>query len=158
MSNGLNTLPDTSSGLAIDNQSLGNLRFKAHENPNQALPKVAKQFEAIFVNMMLKSMRNTIPEDSLGNSKQTKMFTGLLDKQLAQNIAQGHGLGLADLIVKQLSPHSSIPSPVHRFGQNTPPPALPLHPPHNFTQVTPTHADKPFTKGLKTPQQDVHHD
>lgn len=157
MPNGISTPTDISSGLAIDNQNLGTLRFNAHKDSTKALPKVAKQFEAIFVNMMLKSMRNTIPDDSLGNSKQTKMFTGLLDKQLAQTISQGHGLGLADMIIKQLTPHSSNPVQSTLLNHGTPNKAFPW-PAHNFTQVTPKTADNLLTTGSKPIRQDVHHD
>jgi flagellar protein FlgJ len=51
--------------------------------------------------MMLKSMRDTVPQDGPGNSQQTKMFQGMLDEQYASALSQGRGLGLADMIVRQ---------------------------------------------------------
>ncbi|MDE2342858.1 MAG: rod-binding protein [Betaproteobacteria bacterium] len=93
---------DTNTQLAIDAQALGNLRLKARQSPDKALRQAAQQFEAVFTNMMLKSMRDATPQNGILDSDQTKMFTSLLDQQLSQNMAT-HGIGLADLMVKQLT-------------------------------------------------------
>ena len=74
------------SSLAIDSQSLNKLRLQAKQSPDQALKAAAKQFETVFLNMMLKSMRDATPQDGVFDSEQTKMFTGMLDQQLAQSM------------------------------------------------------------------------
>ena len=104
----------TSSGtsigsLAIDSQSLNKLRLQAKRSPDQALKAAAQQFETVFLNMMLKSMRDATPQDGAFDSEQTKMFTGMLDQQLAQNMASSRSVGLADLMVKQLSRNQQQP-------------------------------------------------
>lgn len=88
--------------LAIDTQSLEQLRGQAKHSPDQALKAAAQQFESVFLNMMLKSMRDATPQDGMFDSEQTRMFTGMLDQQLAQNMSS-RGIGLADMMVKQLS-------------------------------------------------------
>lgn len=93
---------DATSGLALDAQSLSRLRLQAKDAPNQALKAAAQQFEAVFLNMMLKSMREATPQDGMLDSDQTRMFTGMLDQQFAQSMAS-RGVGLADIMVKQLS-------------------------------------------------------
>lgn len=93
---------DTSSKLALDAQSLEQLRAQAKHSPDQALKAAAQQFESVFLNMMLKSMREATPQDGMFESEQTKMFTGMLDQQLAQSMSS-RGVGLADIMVKQLS-------------------------------------------------------
>ena len=96
-------LPGTDiSSLAADSQSLDKLRLQAKQAPDQALKEAAKQFESVFMNMMLKSMRDATPQDGMFDSEQTKMFTGMLDQQLAQSMAS-RGVGLADVMVRQLS-------------------------------------------------------
>ena len=90
------------SSLAIDSQSLDKLRLQAKQSPDQALKAAAKQFESVFLNMMLKSMRDATPQDGVFDSEQTKMFTGMLDQQLAQSMA-ARGVGLAEVMVRQLS-------------------------------------------------------
>ncbi|HEX5363884.1 MAG TPA: flagellar assembly peptidoglycan hydrolase FlgJ [Gallionella sp.] len=93
---------DISSKLALDAQSLDQLRAQARQSPDQALKAAAQQFESVFLNMMLKSMREATPQDGMMESDQTRMFTGMLDQQLAQNMSS-RGVGLADIMVQQLS-------------------------------------------------------
>ena len=98
----MNVQADISSSLAAGTQGLDKLRAQAKQSPAQALKGVAQQFESVFLNMMLKSMRDATPQDGMFDSEQTKMFTGMLDQQLAQNMST-RGVGLADIIAKQLS-------------------------------------------------------
>jgi flagellar protein FlgJ len=82
---------------------------------------VAKQFEALFMQMVLKSMRDATLQDGLFNSDQTQMYTSLLDQQLGQSLSGSHrGLGLAAMIEAQLSRQTQDPQ-----GFDSP---LPLHP------------------------------
>ncbi len=93
---------DVSANLALDGQSLAQLRVQAKQSPETALKAAAQQFESVFLNMMLKSMRDATPQDGMFDSEQTKMFTGMLDQQFSQSMAS-RGVGLADIMVKQLS-------------------------------------------------------
>ncbi|MDO8206554.1 MAG: flagellar assembly peptidoglycan hydrolase FlgJ [Gallionella sp.] len=93
---------NTTANLAIDSQSLAQLRTQAKSSPDQALKVAAQQFESVFMNMMLKSMREATPQDGMMDSDQSRMFTGMLDQQLAQSMSS-KGIGLADMLVKQLS-------------------------------------------------------
>src|SRR3989337_2168726 len=92
---------DTSAKLALDTKSLEQLRVHARNSPEQALEAAAQQFESVFLNMMLKSMREATPQDSMFDSEQTRMFTGMLDQQLAQSMSS-RGVGLADIMLQQL--------------------------------------------------------
>lgn len=96
--------------LAADSQSLDALRLQARQDPDKALKQAAKQFETVFMNMMLKAMREATPQDGVFDSEQTKMFTSMLDQQLAQNMGN-RGVGLADIMVKQLSRQVSAAVP-----------------------------------------------
>ena len=98
--------PDSLSGLAADSQALDRLRFQARQAPDQALKQVAQQFEMVFLNMMMKSMRDATPQDGMMDSEQTKLFTGMLDQQLAQEMSK-RGVGLAEVMVRQLSGHQA---------------------------------------------------
>lgn len=93
---------DTSTSLAIDSKPLSGLKNAAKENSPEALKQVAKQFEALLMNMMLKSMREASPQDGMFDNEQSQMFTSMLDQQLSQTMAN-KGTGLADILVKQLS-------------------------------------------------------
>jgi peptidoglycan hydrolase FlgJ len=88
-------------GLAADSRSLEQLKRAARDDPRQAVKKVATQFEALFMQMVLKSMRDATPQSGLLDSKEQDMFRGMLDQQVAQQIAT-KGTGLSDLIARQL--------------------------------------------------------
>lgn len=88
---------------AYDANALNKLHQQAAAQSPQALKAVAKQVEGLFVQMMLKSMRDALPQEGLLDSHQTQLYTSLYDQQIAQQLS-AKGLGLADMMVKQLSP------------------------------------------------------
>jgi len=98
----MDTRNDLSSKFALDVNGMGALRQSAKSGSPEALKGAAQQFEAMFVNMMMKSMRDATPQDGPMDSQTTKTFTTMLDQQMSQNIAK-KGVGLADMLVKQLS-------------------------------------------------------
>ncbi|MDP3886666.1 flagellar assembly peptidoglycan hydrolase FlgJ [Hydrogenophaga sp.] len=98
---------DLSGKVAFDANGLNNLKQAAKENSPEAIKGVAKQFEAIFMNMMLKSMREASPQDSPFDNEQSRTFTAMLDQQLSSNLAS-KGLGLADVLARQLSKGGDI--------------------------------------------------
>jgi flagellar protein FlgJ len=92
----------TMGGLAADSHSLDKLRQVANQDPSKAVKEVSKQFEALFMQQVLKSMREASPKSGLFNSNEQDTYTSMLDEQIAQKIAQG-GTGLAAVIERQLS-------------------------------------------------------
>lgn len=93
---------DLTGKVAFDANGLNQLKRAAKENSPEALKAVAKQFESVLMNMMLKSMRDATPQDGVFDNEQIKMFTSMLDQQLSTNLT-AKGLGLADVLVRQLS-------------------------------------------------------
>lgn len=91
-------------GLAADGRSLDALRRQAQRDPHGAVKMAAQQFEALFMQMVLKSMREALPKSGLLDSTAQQTYTDMLDQQLATRIA-GSGTGLADMIARQLSRH-----------------------------------------------------
>ena len=87
--------------LALDANNLDRLKRAAHDNSPAALKAAASQFEALIVNMMLKSMRAATPQDGPFDNEQSRTFTAMLDQQLSQDIAS-RGIGLADVLARQL--------------------------------------------------------
>ena len=88
-------------GLAADSHSLDQLRRVANQDPGKAVKQVATQFEALFMQMVLKSMRDATPKSGMFDSNEQQTYLSMLDEQLAQKIAGG-GTGLAAVIEKQL--------------------------------------------------------
>jgi len=93
---------DISARLALDAQGVEQLRAQAKGDPDRALKSAARQFEALFMNMLLKSMRDASPQDGPFDSEQTRLYTSMLDQQLAQTLSS-RGIGLADIMVRQLT-------------------------------------------------------
>lgn len=90
-----------------DINSLQQIRQTAGQDEQQALRQAAEQFEAIFMNMLLKSMREAnahFEADGMMHSETTRFYRDMHDNQLASDLAQQGSLGLADLIVQQLDP------------------------------------------------------
>jgi flagellar protein FlgJ len=101
-SNVPNTAVDLSQRFALDVQGFDALRAQAAASPQQTLKGVAKQFDAVFLQMMLTSMREATPQDSPLDSRDGAQFTSMLDEQLAQQMSS-KGVGVADALIKQLS-------------------------------------------------------
>jgi flagellar protein FlgJ len=91
----------STTGLALDPRGLERLRADAGASPEKSIKDASRQFETLFVNMLLKSMRDAAPQDGPLDSEQTRMYTGMLDQQLAQAMS-ARGIGLADVMAKQL--------------------------------------------------------
>ena len=91
-----------------DIQGLAGLRYKARQNSPDATREAAQQFEAVFIQMMLKSMRAaSVSEGGIMDNDQSRMYLDLFDQQLALSMAKQGQMGLADQIVKQLGGESA---------------------------------------------------
>lgn len=89
---------------ALDPNALADLKRLARNDANspEALRAAAKQFEALFLQMVLKSMRDAVPSSGLLDSDESRMFQSLQDQQMTMNLAQGRGVGLAEVLYRQL--------------------------------------------------------
>jgi len=96
----LNTTPEI---ITTDFNSLGKLRSSAQQDPNKALEIVAEQFESLYLSMMLKEMRQTNFGKGLFDSDAMENYQKMHDQQLTSSLSKSGALGIADLIVKQLS-------------------------------------------------------
>ena len=80
-----------------DFSGLAALKARAREDQDAALDQVSRQFESLFLQMMLKSMRDASSGGGLMDSKQSEFYRDMYDKQIAVDMAQTHGIGLADV-------------------------------------------------------------
>lgn len=121
-------IQDQPNRAAFDVKSTQDLRSQFAKNPQEGLKAAAQQFEAMFLQQVLKSMRDTVPQDGLLGSDQSRFYTSLLDQQMAQNMASsGKGVGFARLIEQQLG--RNLAAPESAAGQEAANPAgqsLPL--------------------------------
>jgi len=88
--------------LSLDVQGVDALRHTVRTSPQEGMKQASKQFEVMFMQMVLKSMREATPSDGMFGSSEEKTYTSMLDQQLSQNLS-GRGLGLAEAMFTQLS-------------------------------------------------------
>jgi peptidoglycan hydrolase FlgJ len=99
------------SGVYGDFAGLEKLKASVRRQDPSALRQVAQQFESLFTRMMLKSMRQAIGKDPIFGSDQAQMYQGLFDDQLSVSLSRGRGLGLADVLMRQLRGGSQADTP-----------------------------------------------
>ena len=95
------TANDLSQRFALDVQGFDSLRAQVNASPQAGLKMAAQQFDAVFTQMMLKSMRDATPSDGPFDSHDSASFTSMLDQQLSQQMSS-KGIGVADAMLKQL--------------------------------------------------------
>lgn len=93
---------DPVNDIALDVKSVANIKQLAKNDPNLALKQSAKQFEAVFINMMLQTMRKASFNSGLLQSHEKTLYTSMFDQQLSQTLAN-KGFGLADMMLVQLN-------------------------------------------------------
>ncbi|MDH5435364.1 MAG: flagellar assembly peptidoglycan hydrolase FlgJ [Gammaproteobacteria bacterium] len=89
--------------IYTDFNGLAKLRHDVRSNSPEAIKKVAEQFEALFLQMMLKSMRDASFGDELFDSSQSDIYRDMFDQQIAITMSKRRGLGMADMLERQLS-------------------------------------------------------
>ena len=94
---------NTAQAVYNDMGALADLRGRARANPNEAVEEVAQQFEALFIQMMLKSMRDAVEDGGLFGSDQLDTYQQMADQQTALGMASKGGIGLAEALVAKLS-------------------------------------------------------
>ncbi|MBL0727571.1 flagellar assembly peptidoglycan hydrolase FlgJ [Piscinibacter sp. HJYY11] len=84
-----------------DPRGVANLRHTANSDPKAAIREAAKQFEGIFMQQLMKSMRDAQVSSGMLDNSGTKLGTEMLDQQFATQMTGLRG-GLSDVIAKQL--------------------------------------------------------
>lgn len=111
------TTPIDQAGIYTDFSGFGALRRGTREQSPEALKQVAQQFEAMFVHMLLKGSRDSaLADDVLGGDK-NDMVHDLYDQQMSLHLSKHGGLGVADMLVRQLGGQATPKNPPqhHRF-------------------------------------------
>jgi flagellar protein FlgJ len=77
-------------------------QMQKRPDANAELHEVAEQFEAIFLNQMLKQMREAKLSDGLFDNSATNTYNSMLDMEQSKHLASSVNLGIADALVRQL--------------------------------------------------------
>ena len=103
----MSDLSTTSPTSYLDFGALGRLKGEASQDPTQAIRKTAEQFEAHFLQQMMKSMRDTVEKSDLVESNNMEMYQDLMDKEVAMKMVQRGGIGVANMLEKQMLKQSA---------------------------------------------------
>ena len=90
---------------------LSSLRAEAASAPNKAINEVASQFEALFIQQMMKSMRDAVPKSDLMSSDHLDTYQAMADQQMAVNLSQQGGMGIARMLVEQMQTRGYVAEP-----------------------------------------------
>jgi flagellar protein FlgJ len=103
-----------------DFSGLEGLKKNVKADDPKAIRAAAQQFESLFTNMMLKSMRDAKLGQGLGDSQQSDLYQDMYDQQISLKMAQGKGLGLADMLVQQLTRNGAAKATASQAGGAAP--------------------------------------
>jgi flagellar protein FlgJ len=80
-----------------------------NSNDKEKLEATCKQFESIYINILMQNMRKTVGDGGLiEKSHARKMFEGMLDEEISKEVSKGQGMGLAQIMYQQLSQKNGI--------------------------------------------------
>ena len=86
----------------LDFEGLGQLKGQARQDAKSATRETAQQFEAMFIQMMMKSMRESVMKSDLSENAPLETYQGMFDKEVSMQLAKRNSMGLADMLVKNL--------------------------------------------------------
>ena len=95
--------PASATRSYLDFDGLGQLKGQARQDAKAATKETAQQFEALFIQMMLKSMREAVDKDESSESSAKQTFEGMFDHEISVQMAKRGTMGLSDMLVKNLS-------------------------------------------------------
>ena len=125
----------------LDFQGLGELRGQAARDGKSALRETAQQFEALFLQMMMKSMRDSIEKSDLTSSPHADTFEAMFDKEVSMAMAKRGAVGLADMLVevqsRQMGSLSSTADALAAREAGTLQKGLPLNPAQSGLSLQP---------------------
>jgi flagellar protein FlgJ len=109
----------------LDFSGLGELRHRAAKDGEGALRETAKQFEALFIQMMMKSMREASFKSDLLQSDSQDTYQDMFDKEVSVSLSQRGGFGLAEMLTQQLG--KTLPKDAAAAPTESKPMTMPAH-------------------------------
>lgn len=133
---------------ALDFEGLGKLRAQARQSEQAAVRETAQQFEALFVQMMLRSMRETVDKSELSEGHGQETFEAMFDREVGHQIARRGALGLADMLVRDHAQRSRMVSSAEALAAR---PAMAAPAPMALDRPTPAYPLPGAAAGLPLP-------
>ncbi|MEJ2592684.1 MAG: flagellar assembly peptidoglycan hydrolase FlgJ [Candidatus Thiodiazotropha sp.] len=100
----------SATSLYNDFSGLAALKYQARKDQSGSADKVARQFESLFMQMMVKQMRQASFGDGIFDSDRTRFYQEMYDKQLSLQLAEQGGMGMHQVLARQLGGEAAQPS------------------------------------------------
>lgn len=136
-----------------DFNGLEGLKSSVKADDPKAIRAAAQQFESLFTNMMLKSMRQAKLGEGLGDSQESDLYQDMYDQQIALKMSQGKGIGLADMLVQQLTRNRAAKAAQGAAGTSAAPasaPAAASAPPSTSDRISFVKSMEPYAKAASS--------
>ena len=99
----MSDMSTTSSSTYLDFNALTRLKGEAAQDPSKAIRKTSEQFEAYFIQQMMKTMRESIEKSDLVEGGNMDQYQDLMDKELSLEMVKRGGMGVADMMERQMT-------------------------------------------------------
>ncbi len=127
---------DTASSY-LDFNALARLKGEAARDPAKAVRQTSEQFEAYFIQQMMKAMRESIEKSDLVDGGNMDMYQDLMDKEISLKMVKNGGMGLANMMERQMMRAQELSTQDALQLRQPDAQAMPLYPPREAMSLKP---------------------
>lgn len=125
----MSDLSTNASSTYLDFNALTRLKGEAAQDPSKAIRQTSEQFEAYFIQQMMKTMRESIEKSDLVDGGNMDMYQDLMDKEVSLQMVKRGGMGLANMMERQMTLAQGLSTQDALQLHKTDAKAMPLNPP-----------------------------
>ncbi len=133
----MSDLSTNASSTYLDFNALTRLKGEAAQDPSKAIRQTSEQFEAYFIQQMMKTMRESIEKSDLVDGGNMDMYQDLMDKEVSLQMVKRGGMGLANMMERQMTQAHNLSTQDALQLHKTEPKAIPLTPPREAMSLKP---------------------
>lgn len=133
----MSDLSTNSSSTYLDFNALTRLKGEAAQDPSKAIRQTSEQFEAYFIQQMMKTMRESIEKSDLVEGGNMDMYQDLMDKEVSMQMVKRGGMGLANMMERQMMLTQGLSTQDALQLHKTDTQAMPLNPAREAMSLKP---------------------
>jgi len=133
----MSDLSTNTSSSYLDFNALARLKGEAARDPSKAIRQTSEQFEAYFIQQMMKTMRESIDKSDLVEGGNMDMYQDLMDKEVSLQMVKRGGMGLANMMERQMQRAQDMSTQDALQLRQPDAQAMPLNPTREAMQLNP---------------------
>jgi flagellar protein FlgJ len=135
----MSDLSTNTTSTYLDFNALTRLKGEAAQDPSKAIRKTSEQFEAYFIQQMMKTMRESVEKSDLLEGGNMDMYQDLMDKEMSLEMVKRGGMGVANMMERQMlqAQELSTQDALRMHLQKTEVKAMPLSPTREAMRLNP---------------------